>query len=215
MFSFSCNKQKWSFNVLHIALGAGWSEPSQSGLLWFDVTTGRRDTKVCHLQRAAGFKTPPWSMTGSLRCPGVSGRLSPNSQPFTRSLKDSAAHSRDFTSATMWSTPHATSITWPGTVTWQNITQRSTKLEGKQLSIPSPQPAPIIGCMVWTLLFAWLILYQCFLTRHGKNWSSLLPMPKQPLTFFPQTKSSPRSAKQPSNSHFRQDRGFLLIKGLR
>lgn len=127
------------------------------------------------------------------------GGPSPNSQPFIQSLKDSAAHSRDFTSATMWSTPHATSTTSPGTVTWQNITQRSTELEGKQLS--SPQPAPIIGCMVSTLLFAWLILNQCFLTRHGKNWSSLLPIPKQPLTFFPQTKSSPRSAKQPSNSH--------------
>lgn len=50
-----------------------------------------------------------------------------------------------------------------------------------------------------TLLFAWLILNQCCLTRHGKYWSSLFPMPKQPLTFFPQTKSSPRSAMQPSN----------------
>lgn len=55
------------------------------------------------------------------------------------------------------------------------------------------------ACMVSTLLFARLILNQCRLTRHGKNWSSLFPMPKQPLTFFPQTKSSPRSAKQPSN----------------
>ncbi len=49
------------------------------------------------------------------------------------------------------------------------------------------------------LLFAWLILNQCHLTRHGKYWSSFFPMPKQPLTFFPQTNSSPRSAKQPSN----------------
>ncbi|KAF0022941.1 hypothetical protein F2P81_024922 [Scophthalmus maximus] len=30
------------------------------------------------------------------------------------------AHRRDFTSATMWSTPHATSTTCPGTVTWEN-----------------------------------------------------------------------------------------------
>lgn len=49
------------------------------------------------------------------------------------------------------------------------------------------------------LFFAWLILNQCHLTLHGKYWSSFLPMPKQPLTFFPQTKSSPRSAGKPSN----------------
>lgn len=57
--------------------------------------------------------------------PGVSGRLSPNIQPFIQSLRNSAAHRRDFTSATMWSTPHATSTTRPATVTWQ----RSTNLE--------------------------------------------------------------------------------------
>lgn len=55
------------------------------------------------------------------------------------------------------------------------------------------------SCMVASFLFAWLICNQCCLTLHGKNWSSLFPMPKHPLTFFPQTKSSPRSATQASS----------------
>lgn len=101
-------------------------------------------------------------------------------------------------------------------LTWnRHLTEFHT--EEHKVRRNSPQPAPIIGCMVSAVCLCVCFvfcLHQCFLTRHGKNWSSLVPMPKQPLTFFPQTKSSPRSAKQASKSHFRSDRSFLLTEGL-
>lgn len=50
--------------------------------------------------------------------PGGQREARPNIQPFIYCCRNTEAHSRDFTSATMWSTPHATSTTWPGTVTW-------------------------------------------------------------------------------------------------
>lgn len=94
-----------------------------------DVTAGRRNTRVHRLWRAAGFKTREqprsvcWGDRGSRRRRRVG--CSAKRPAFHPLLGKTRAHKRDFTSATMWSTPHATSTTWPGTVTWQKITQRN------------------------------------------------------------------------------------------
>lgn len=91
---------------------------------------------------------------------------------FKGSVMSGPGQIRDLTSATIWSTPHATSTTWPGTVTW-NMERHALKI---------------------VLLYEDIKIQQDpTLTRHGKNWSSALPIPRQPLTFLPQTKSSPLS----------------------
>lgn len=105
------------------------------------------------------------------------------------------SHSKDFTSATMWSTPQATSTTCPGTVTWwmkEKMHADQNKWEvllltGSVCCLFRAERFSTDGCSAVT--------NRCALTLHGKYWSSLLPMPKQPRMFFPQTKSSPRSEK--------------------
>lgn len=98
-----------------------------------DVTTGRRDRRVHRLWRAAGFKTrekPRLACWGDQGSAGGRGSLAKHSALHPL-LGKTRAHKRDFTSATMWSTPHATSTTWPGTVTWQKITKRNSAYKRK------------------------------------------------------------------------------------
>lgn len=85
----------------------------RSALCWRKRVTG---STACGEQLASPLHTEP--PVGSPGQPGVSGRPRPKHPGLIHRWWGQEAHRRDFASATMWSTPHATSTTWPGTVTW-------------------------------------------------------------------------------------------------
>lgn len=85
----------------------------RSALRWHKRVTG---STACGEQLASPLHTEP--PVGSPGQPGVSGRPRPKHPGLIHRWWGKEAHRRDFASATMWSTPHATSTTWPGTVTW-------------------------------------------------------------------------------------------------